>query len=74
LAADCHVAIERGLAALEHTQAYRAHAVVVLAVLEAGSPAQAQRALAWLRPQQALDAALQRQLDAALAAPGSAGS
>lgn len=74
LAAETHAAIESGLAALQHTQLYRAHAVVVVSVLEAGNPAQVQRALAWLRPQQPLDAALQRRLQAALELPRLAGS
>jgi tetratricopeptide (TPR) repeat protein len=61
-------AIESALATLAHTEMYRAHAVVMVAVLSHGNAEQGQRARAWWRPAQALDPSLQQQLDAALTA------
>jgi DNA-binding SARP family transcriptional activator len=62
-------AIDAALATLDETQAYRAHAIVIIAVLTHGAAAQRAQARRWWRPDQALDPALQAQLDAALAHP-----
>jgi len=66
--AGCHIAIANGLATLAYTQLYRAHAVLVAAVLQHGTTAQVDEARHWLRPDQALDPALAAQLQAALTA------
>ncbi|MBT9490187.1 MAG: AAA family ATPase [Rubrivivax sp.] len=67
-AAACQSAITQGLSTLPQTQLYRAHAVLVAAVLQHGNAAQAEEAQRWLRPDQPLDPALSTQLQAALAA------
>jgi tetratricopeptide (TPR) repeat protein len=65
--AACDQAVTAALATLPLTEAYRAHAVVLVAVLTHGDAAQAQAALRWLRPGQSLDASLGAQLAAAVA-------
>ncbi len=65
-AAACSAAIESALATLDQTEMYRAHAVVMVAVLNHGNAAQRRRARARWRPDQALDPSLQQQLDEAL--------
>jgi hypothetical protein len=50
---------------MEQTEMYRAHAIVIIAVLAHGDAPQAQRAAARVRAQP-IDPSLQAQLDAAL--------
>lgn len=69
----CSAAIEQALATLGQTEMYRAHAIVMVAVLAHGDAAQRTRARAWWRPGQALDPSLQQQLEAALGHPGIGG-
>ncbi len=65
----CGEAVQAALDTLAQTEMYRAHAVVMVAVLNHGNAAQRQQVKAWLRPGQALDPSLQAQLDSALAIP-----
>lgn len=64
--AGTDAAIRAALATLPLTDAYRAHAVVMVAVLQHGNGPQAEEARRWWRPDQPLDASLASQLAAAL--------
>ncbi len=64
--AGADAAIQAALDTLPLTDAYRAHAVVMVAVLQHGSRPQAEEARRWWRPDQPLDPSLGGQLAAAL--------
>jgi tetratricopeptide (TPR) repeat protein len=68
-AAACRAAVDAAFAALPQTQIYSAHAVVLVAVLQHGSPADALRVPPWLR-EEPLAPSTQQRLDDGLARHG----